>query len=78
MTVDTTKGRSVEMVQAELRAIETGAGSGADRALDAHVAHLRREHEEARRARQREVEDDLLALPDIPVGPDAPNLDRDR
>jgi hypothetical protein len=78
MTVDTTKGRSVEMVQAELRAIETGAGSGADRALDALVAHLRREHEEARRARQREDEDDLMALPDIAVGPDVSNLDRDR
>jgi hypothetical protein len=63
MTGDTPKGRSVETVQAELRALESRSSAAIDPALRVHVDHLRREHEEARRARQRQVEDDLMTLP---------------
>lgn len=64
MTSDATKGRSVETVQAELRAVKARMGHLSDPALQAHVDHLLREHHEARRARQREFEDDLMAPPD--------------
>lgn len=64
MTRDTPKGRSVETVRAELRAVESRTTSMTDPALHAHVDYLRREHQEARRARQREFEDDLMSLPD--------------
>lgn len=64
MTSDTTKGRSLVTVQAELRAIESGPNSVSDRGLHAHVDHLRREQLEARRARQRELEDELLRVPE--------------
>lgn len=64
MTWDIRSGRSPETVGAEIRAIESREPYGADPALLAHVDHLRREHDEARRARRRELEDDLLTIPD--------------
>lgn len=63
MTWDTRNGRSVETVQAELRAIEARTVTEADPALHAVVDRLRGEHEEARRARRRELEDDLMTMP---------------
>jgi hypothetical protein len=69
MTWDTRNGRSVETILAELRAIESRTINGTDPALLGVVDHLRRAHEEARRARRREHEDDLLAVPGIVVVP---------
>jgi hypothetical protein len=64
MHQDIIRGRSVEMVRAELSAIEREATFRvSDEALAAHVRHLRREHAEARVARLREVEAALLDLP---------------
>lgn len=63
MTWDYPNGRPPETVQAEIRAIESREHSGADPAVLAHVDHLRREHAEARRARRRELEDELLTIP---------------
>lgn len=63
MTGETTRGRSVETVQAELRALESRTRAASDPALRIHVDHLRQEHEEARRARQRQFEDELMTLP---------------
>lgn len=62
------KGRPVETIQAELRAIQSGMSPALDTAAQSHVDHLRREHLEARRARQREIEDDLLTLPETRHG----------
>lgn len=56
-------GRSVETVGAELRAVESRANAATDPALDPHVAHLRREHDEALQARQRAFEDELMTMP---------------
>jgi len=64
MHQDIIRGRSVEMVRAELSAVEREASFRAsDEALAAHVRHLRLEHAEARVARQRELEAALLDLP---------------
>lgn len=64
MTWEPRNGRSVETVLAELRAIEARAIGSASDPLISHVDHLRREHQAARRARQRELEDELLQLPE--------------
>lgn len=74
MTWDTHSGRSVETVRAELRAIEERQRSVADAALTAHTAHLRREHAAALRARQRELEDELLLT--LPEGVEPRPADR--
>lgn len=64
MTWDTRNGRSVETIRAELEAIESQASSRSDPALGAYADHLRREHQAARRSRQRELEDDFLTMPE--------------
>jgi len=73
MSLDVMHGRSVETVRAELTALETGATTATDSgALREHVEHLRREHAEARRRRQRDLEDELLQLPEgVPSPSDA-------
>jgi hypothetical protein len=64
MQQELVKGRSVETVRAELIAVETEARVRAsDEALAARVSHLRSEHAEARAARRRELEAELLELP---------------